>query len=140
MNGKYDQDNIFAKILRGEAPCVKVYETEHALAFMDVMPQTNGHVLVIPKEQSETIYDLSNEAALACMQAVQVVGKAVEKAMGVGGSTIFQLNGKDAGQTVPHFHFHVLPGSLMSLKGHASEMAAPELLSDIAEKIKAQIK
>lgn len=139
MSENYDQNNIFAKILRGEAPCIKVYESEYALAFMDVMPQTDGHVLVIPKEPSETIYDLSDEAALACMQAVKIVGKAVEKAMGVGGSTLFQLNGKEAGQTVPHFHFHILPGSLKGLKSHASEMADPDMLMDIAAKIKSYI-
>lgn len=139
MTGSYDQENIFAKILRGEAPCVKVHEVEHALAFMDVMPQTDGHVLVIPKEPSETIYDLSDEASLACMKLVQIVGKAVEKAMGVEGTTIFQLNGKAAGQTVPHFHFHVLPGSLSGLKGHASEFADPDTLVEIAEKIKSYI-
>ena len=139
MQGTYDQENIFAKILREEAPCVKVYENDNALAFMDVMPQTNGHVLVIPKEPAETIYDLSEDASLACMRAVQIVGKAIEQAMGVGGSTVFQLNGKAAGQTVPHFHFHVLPGSLLGLKGHASEMADPQTLMDIAEKIKSFI-
>ncbi|WP_062271024.1 HIT family protein [Endozoicomonas arenosclerae] len=107
MSDNYDINNIFARILSGEAPCVKVYEDELTLAFMDVMPQTDGHVLVIPKEESATIYDLSREAATACIHTVQKVGKAVEQAMGVEGSTIFQHNGKTEGQTVPHFHFHV---------------------------------
>ena len=139
MDASYDPTNIFAKILKGEAPCVSVYEDTHTLAFMDVMPQTDGHVLVIPKEQAETIYDLSDEASLACMRTVQKVGKAIEKALNVKGSTVFQHNGKAAGQTVPHFHFHVFPGSLLGLKGHATEFADQKTLIEIAEKIKTHI-
>lgn len=135
MSRPYDPDNIFAKIRRREIPCIPVYEDDHTLAFMDIMPQTDGHVLVIPKEDAETIFDLSEQAALACMKTVQLVGKAVQAAMGTGGSTVFQHNGKDAGQTVPHFHFHVFPGSLLGLKGHAVEMGDPELLQRTADKI-----
>ncbi|MRI32497.1 HIT family protein [Endozoicomonas sp. OPT23] len=135
MSEKYDKNNAFAKILSGDAPCVKVYEDELTLAFMDFMPQIDGHVLVIPKEEAVTIYDLSNEAALACMQTVQKVGKAVEQAMEIEGSTIFQHNGRTAGQTVAHFHFHVLPGSLTGLRGHAVELAEKRQLIAIAERI-----
>ena len=81
MTENYDENNIFAKILRGEAPSIKVYEDEHTLAFMDIMPQTDGHVLVIPKEKATTIYDLSDTASLACMRTIQKVGKAVQLAM-----------------------------------------------------------
>lgn len=135
MASSYDENNIFAKIIRDEAPCVKVFEDEHTLAFMDIMPQTDGHVLVIPKFPAETIYDLSDDAAIACVRVVKKVGKAIEKAMDIEGSTVFQHNGKVAGQTVPHFHFHVFPGSFAGLKGHAVEMADPEALKVIAQKI-----
>jgi len=135
MQTSYDNDNIFAKILREEIPCITIFEDEHTLAFMDVMPQTDGHVLVISKEPASTLYELSDEAALACIKTVKNVGQAVQKAMKINGSTVFQHNGKDAGQTVPHFHIHVIPGSLFGIKGHAAEFADPEKLQAIAEKI-----
>ena len=135
MAGTYDDNNIFAHILRGDAPCVKVFEDDHTLAFMDIMPQIDGHTLVIPKEHAETIYDLSDDAALACMRTVKLVGKAIEQAMACGGSTIFQHNGRAAGQTVPHFHFHILPGSLFGLKGHSVERGDAEALKKAADKI-----
>ena len=138
MFTEYDNNNIFAKILRAQLPCIKVYEDEYTLAFMDIMPQMAGHTLVIPKESAVTIYDLSDEAAMACMRTVKLIGSAVEKAIGFGGSTVFQHNGVKAGQTVPHFHFHVLPGSILdasSIKGHALELANPEELKMMAAKI-----
>lgn len=135
----YDQNNIFAKILRAEIPCTKVYEDEQTLAFMDIMPQTPGHTLVIPKEAAETILDLSPAAAADLINKVQMVAEAVKKGMNADGITLFQLNGVAAGQTVPHVHFHILPGSLASAKQHASSMADPEELAQIAEKIKAQL-
>ena len=135
MSPSYDSDNIFARILRHEIPCISVYEDDQTLAFMDIMPQTDGHVLVIPKEAAATIYDLSEAAALACMKTVQLVGKGVQHAMDTSGSTVFQHNGKAAGQTVPHFHFHVLPGSLLGLKGHAVEMGDTAVLQRNAQKI-----
>ncbi|MBL4660748.1 MAG: HIT family protein [Alcanivoracaceae bacterium] len=139
MNFEYDNDNIFAKILRGEIPCIKVFEDEHTLAFMDIMPQKPGHTLVIPKESATTIYDLSDEACLSCMKTVKIVGKAIEKAMQSEGSTIFQLNGVFAGQSVPHFHFHVFPGPPVDLKDHAVELEDVEKLKLIANKIVACI-
>jgi histidine triad (HIT) family protein len=138
MNPEYDSNNIFAKILREELPCIKVYEDEYTLAFMDIMPQMEGHTLIIPKESAITIYDLTDEAALACMRTVKLIGTAVEKAVGFIGSTVFQHNGEHAGQTVPHFHFHVLPGSILdasSIKGHALELANPDDLERMAAKI-----
>ena len=135
MQTSYDHDNIFAKILREEIPCIKIFEDQHTLAFMDVMPQTSGHTLVIPKEAVSTLYELSDEAALACIKTVKRVGKAVQQAMNINGSTVFQHNGKDAGQTVPHFHIHILPGSLFGIKGHAAEFADPDELKVTAEKI-----
>ena len=139
MGISYDENNVFAKILAGKMPCIKVYEGQHSLAFMDIMPQTQGHVLVISKEPAVTIYDLSHEAALACMQTLQTVGKALEKAMNVDGSSVFQLNGKVAGQSVPHFHFHIIPGSLLNLTGHAETVEDKDKLQSIANKIIAHL-
>jgi histidine triad (HIT) family protein len=138
MHSMYDNNNIFAKILREELPCIKIYEDAHTLAFMDIMPQMEGHALVIPKEPASTIYDLSDESALACMRTVKRIGSAIEKAVGFAGSTVFQHNGEKAGQTVPHFHFHVLPGSILdasAIKGHVLELANPDDLKVMAAKI-----
>ncbi|VAW35395.1 hypothetical protein MNBD_GAMMA01-918 [hydrothermal vent metagenome] len=139
MGIDYDKNNIFAKILTGEAPCIKIYENKHSLAFMDIMPQREGHVLVIAKEPAITIYDLSDEASLACMQTLKIIGKALEKAMQVNGTSVFQLNGKIAGQSVPHFHFHIIPGSLLNLTGHAVQMADMDKLQATANRIIAQL-
>lgn len=134
----YDNENVFAKILGGEEPCIKVYEDDYTLAFMDIMPQVVGHTLVIPKEAALNIFELSDSSSLALMKTVKIVAKAVEKAIGINGSTIFQHNGKVAGQTVMHFHFHIFPGSIFKttgIKGHAVEMANPADLKIIADKI-----
>src|SRR5947208_297561 len=107
----YDPSNVFAKILRGEIPAVKVYEDSKTLAFMDVMPQADGHVLVIPKESAENIFDLSAEGAAAMMATTWRVAKAVKKGIGAQGIMVAQLNGAPAGQSVFHVHFHVIPRS-----------------------------
>ena len=105
----YDRNNVFAKILRGEIPSTKVHEDENTLAFMDVMPQADGHVLVVPKEQAENIFDLSAEGAAALIRTTQRVARAVKTAMAAPGIMLAQLNGSEAGQTVFHIHFHVIP-------------------------------
>lgn len=134
----YDNQNIFARILRGEIPCIKLYEDERTLAFMDIMPQADGHALVIPKEAAETLLELSDEGAAACIQTAKKVAAAVKKATDAPGIVIFQLNGPAAGQTVPHYHVHVLPSSLAALgRGHASKMEDTAKLQAIAEKIRA---
>jgi histidine triad (HIT) family protein len=136
----YDTDNIFARILRGELPCIKLFEDEQTLSFMDIMPQLPGHILVIPKEAAVTIYELSDESLAACMRTAKRVGKALEQAMAFNGTSVFQLNGSDAGQTVPHVHFHLLPGAMLNskaMKGHAAEMADLAELEVIAERIRA---
>ena len=134
----YDPNNIFAKILRGEVPSVKVYEDERSLAFMDVMPQADGHVLVIPKEPVMDLFDLSPEGAAALMATTQKVAKAVKKALGPPGIMLVQLNGRAAGQSVFHVHFHIVPRSEgIDLKLHAREIENPDKLKAIAEKIKA---
>lgn len=137
----YDSNNIFAKILRGEIPCTKVYEDEHTLAFMDIMPQADGHTLVITKEPAETILDLSPAGAAAWIHSVQKVSKAVKTAMGVDGFVLMQLNGAAAGQSVLHVHFHILPTSLGTLmtRAHGSQMGDMQKIQGFAEKIKAEL-
>jgi len=136
----YDSNNIFAKILGGEIPSVKVYEDDKTLAFMDVMPQADGHTLVIPKEGAENILELSPEGAAAMIRTTQKVAKAVKKGLDAPGIMLFQLNGKAAGQTVFHAHFHIVPRSGgVDLKLHARGMESPDKLKAIAEKIKAAL-
>lgn len=132
----YDPQNVFAKILRGELPCLKIHEDEHTLSFMDIMPQSDGHVLVIPKEPAETLLELSEQAAVACIRVVHRLAPVLKQAMDSDGVMIMQLNGAGAGQTVPHVHFHVIPrysGRPMQL--HAARPEAPDRLAAFAEKI-----
>ena len=132
----YDDNNIFAKILRGEADSFKVFEDDHTLAFMDVMPQADGHTLVIPKEPAVTLVDLSEDGVMACARTVKRVVAAARKGLGVEGIVVMQLNGSEAGQSVPHIHFHVIPGSIHSLRPHQGGMEDPEKLKAFAGKIK----
>jgi len=131
----YDQHNIFAKILRSELPCIKVYEDETTLAFMDIMPQADGHTLVIPKQPAEDLLSLSDEAAADLIVKVRKIAEAVKHALNADGISIFQLNGSAAGQTVPHVHFHILPGSILLARQHATVSAEPGHLAEIAKKI-----
>lgn len=136
----YDPNNIFAKILRGEIPCVKVYENALTLAFMDVMPQAEGHTLVVPREQAKDLFDLSSHGAAALIATTQKVAKAVKTALNAPGIMLAQLNGEAAGQTVLHIHFHIIPryaGADMKL--HAREMVDPKTLEPIAAKIRAAL-
>jgi len=136
----YDDNNVFAKILRGELPCHKVYETDRILAFMDVMPRGDGHVLVIPKSKARNILDVSPEVLAELVQAVQVVGKAAKSALSADGLTIQQFNESAGGQVVFHIHFHVLPRfDGVPLKPHTGQMEKPELLAELAEKIRAAL-
>jgi histidine triad (HIT) family protein len=136
----YDSNNVFAKILRGEVPCAKVYEDRETLAFMDVMPQAEGHVLVIPKEPAENVFELSPAGAAALMATAQKVAKAVRNGLNTPGIMIAQLNGAAAGQSVFHVHFHIIPRSGGADFGlHARDMEKPEKLKAVAEKIKAAL-
>ncbi|WP_180083180.1 HIT family protein [Acinetobacter sp. YH12102] len=135
----YDDQNIFARILRGELPAIKVYEDDQVLAFMDIMPQADGHTLVVPKAPAITLLDLDPEAAAYTIQIVQKVAKAIEKALGVDGIVLMQLSGAAAGQTVPHIHFHLVPTSLHNLGKHAAQMGDQEKIKALAEKIKAAL-
>src|SRR3954467_8855317 len=105
----YDTSNAFAKILRGELPCVRVYEDDHTLSFMDIMPSVAGHTLVIPKAPAKEIFDLSSDGVAALMRTTQKVAKAVKRGLECPGIMLVQLNGAAAGQSVPHAHFHIVP-------------------------------
>lgn len=129
----YDDQNIFARILRGELPAIKVYEDDQVLAFMDIMPQADGHTLVIPKTPAITLLDLDPEIAAYTIQVVQKIAKAIEKGLGVDGIVLMQLSGAAAGQTVPHVHFHLVPTSLHNLGKHAAQMGDQEKIKQLAE-------
>ena len=134
----YDKANIFAKILRGEAPAFKVFEDEFSLAFMDVMPQVPGHTLVIPKDPTEDILNTDPIILGHTMTTVQRVAAAVKQAFEVPGIMLAQLNGPAAGQTVFHLHFHILPRTEgIDLQMHARGMADFSELEAHAERIKA---
>jgi histidine triad (HIT) family protein len=136
----YDPNNIFAKILRGELPCVKLYEDALTLAFLDIMPSVEGHALIITKEPAEGILDLSPDGAAALIQTTQKIARAVKTALDAPGIMLVQLNGAAAGQSIPHIHFHVLPRfEGLDLKLHGRAMVKPELLEPIAAKIRAAL-
>ena len=136
----YDDSNIFAKILRGEIPCVKIYEDAKTLAFMDVMPEADGHVLVVPKEPAENILDLSIAGMAAMMTAVQKVAKAVDKALKPDGILLKQYNRAPAGQSVFHVHFHIVPRHEgVPLAPHGKVMVQAAVLEPIAAKIRSAL-
>lgn len=135
----YDDQNIFARIIRNELPAIKIYEDDQVLAFMDIMPQAEGHTLVIPKSPAITLLDLAPEAAAYTIQIVQKVAKAMEQALEVNGIVLMQLSGAAAGQTVPHVHFHLIPSSIHELGKHALHMGDQEKIKVLAEKIKAAL-
>ncbi|TMV06308.1 HIT family protein [Ruegeria sediminis] len=135
----YDPDNIFAKILRGEIPATRVYEDDDTLAFMDIMPRADGHLLVIPKTPCRNLLDASPEQMAAVMQTVQKMGRAVMKAFDAQGVTVQQFNEAAGGQEVFHLHFHVLPrreGDRLRPPGNMGDMAA---IAGHAEKIRAAL-
>ncbi len=136
----YNDHNIFAKILRGDAPCVRVHEDDQTLAFMDIMPQAPGHTLVIPKAPAENMFDLEPTMLQALIVRTQTVARAVKAAMEAPGIMIAQLNGSEAGQTVFHIHFHIIPcWHGLELKLHARDMADTDELKAQAEKIIAHL-
>lgn len=136
----YDETNIFAKILRGELPCHKVYEDEVALAFMDVMPRADGHALVVPKAAARNILDVDPQTLGALMARVQKVARAVKAGLAADGITIQQFNERAGGQIIFHLHFHVLPRwSNVDLRPHSGVLERPEVLEIYAKKIIAAI-
>jgi histidine triad (HIT) family protein len=136
----YDTNNVFARILRGEVPAHKVLEDEHTLAFMDVMPQADGHALVIPKHAAENLFDLPADALAATILTTQRVARAVKQAFDAPGILIAQLNGPAAGQSVFHVHFHVVPRHAgLDLRFHARDMADPAVLAEHAARVRAAL-
>jgi histidine triad (HIT) family protein len=136
----YDDNNVFAKILRGELPCHKVYETDRVLAFMDVMPRGDGHVLVIPKTKARNLLDVDPDDLAELAKAVQIVGRAAKNALSADGLTIQQFNESAGGQVVFHIHFHVLPRfEGVALKPHTGQMERPDVLAELASKIRAAL-
>jgi histidine triad (HIT) family protein len=136
----YDRNNVFAKILRGEIPAARIYEDDHVLAFMDAMPQSDGHALVIPKVDAENVFDLPPEVLATLIKAVQRLARAIQVALAPDGLTVMQFNGAAAGQTVFHVHFHLVPRyEGKPLRVHGREMADRAVLQAQAEKIRAAL-
>ena len=136
----YDSNNIFAKILREEIPAFSVYEDDATLAFMDVMPQSPGHTLVIPKKPAENLFDLDIAAGTAVLSTAKLVARAVKDAFRADGIMLNQLNGAAAGQTVFHFHIHIVPRyEGVPLRAHTGDMEDPEILEGQAAKIRAML-
>ena len=137
MADKYDPNNIFAKILRGEIPSHRVYEDAEVIAFMDVMPQGTGHTLVLPKAPSRNLLDADPATLASLMRAVQKVATAVKTAFAADGVTIVQYNEPAAGQSVFHLHVHVIPRfEGVPLKPHSGKMEDPQVLATNAEKVR----
>ena len=142
LHAPYDPSNIFAKILRGEIPKVTVWEDDAVLAFMDVFPQSEGHVLIISKTSTaRTLLEIEPEVLAALIAATQRTAKAVTKALSPDGFSIMQFNGEAGGQTVFHLHFHVIPRwTGREMKGHAhGAMADVDILKATAAKIAAAL-
>jgi histidine triad (HIT) family protein len=132
----YDDNNIFGKILRGDIPCHRVYEDDETLAFMDVMPQSPGHLLVIPKEPSRNLLDADPAVLARLMPVVQKLARAAQDAFEADGITVTQFNEAAAGQTVFHLHFHIIPRyEGQPLKPHTGKMEDGDVLAAHAEKI-----
>ncbi len=133
----YDPTNIFAKILRGEIPCQKVYEDADAIVFMDVMPQSAGHALVVPKAASRNVLDADPAVLAKILPLVQKIAVAAKAAFNADGITMMQFNEPAGGQTVFHLHYHVIPRyDGVALKVHTGKMEDGAVLSAHAAKLR----
>src|ERR1700739_295888 len=136
----YDPNNIFAKILRGELPCHKVYEDDKALAFLDIMPRAPGHALVLPKAPARNILDISPDALPTVRRVARKVSLAGMRVFRADGVTVQQFNEAAGGQVVFHLHVHVIPRQQgVALKAPASFKEAPDVLAAHAERLKAAL-
>ena len=136
----YDPNNIFAKILRGELPCNKVYEDDRALVFLDIMPRAPGHALVIPKSPARNVLDVAPDDLAHVMKIAQKVAKAGMSVFEADGMTIQQFNESAGGQVVFHLHVHVIPRKEgVVMKPPASEKEKPEILAEQAKKLAAAL-
>jgi histidine triad (HIT) family protein len=137
----YDARNIFAKILRGELPCYKVYEDDKTLAFLDIMPRAPGHVLVLPKAPVRNILDIAPDDLAHVIKVAQKIAKVSVDVFGADGVTVQQFNESAGGQVVFHLHVHVIPRkSGVAMKPPASEKAAPDVLADQAKQLIAALR
>jgi len=136
----YDPNNIFAKILRGELPCHKIYEDDKALAFLDIMPRAPGHALVLPKAPARNILDVPADDLAHVAIVAQKVAKAAMTAFGADGITVQQFNEGAGGQVVFHLHVHVIPRKAgVSMKPPAAAKEKPEVLAEHAKKLAAAL-
>src|SRR5262245_28696795 len=136
----YDPNNIFAKILRGEMPCYKVYEDDKALAFLDIMPRAPGHTLVLPKAPARNILDVPPDDLAHVAKVAQKIAKAAMQVFGADGITVQQFNEGAGGQVVFHLHVHVIPRQAgVAMKPPASENAPPALLAEHAKRLAAAL-
>lgn len=141
LHGTYDEQNIFAKIIRGEAPCYKLYEDDDVLAFLDVFPQSFGHSLVIPKQaQARNILEIDSDNLAKVMAVVQRLTRVLVDELQPAGVQVAQFNGAPAGQTVFHIHMHVIPRYAgESLGIHASTKADPAELEKLQARLLARL-
>ena len=136
----YDSNNIFAKILRGELPCYKVYEDDKALAFLDIMPRAPGHTLVLPKAAARNLLDIAPEDLAHVAKVAQRVAQAAMSALGADGVTVQQFNEGPGGQVVFHLHVHVIPRKAgVPMKPPAAEKEKPDALAEVAKKLSAAL-
>jgi histidine triad (HIT) family protein len=135
-----DSDCIFCRIVAGEVPCHRVYEDEDVLVFMDLFPAARGHTLVVPRAHHESIFEISDEAVRAVASAARRVARAIGVALGPDGLNVTQASGAAAGQTVPHYHVHLLPRSQgQRLSFHGTERGDPEELAALAQAIAGEL-
>ncbi|WP_019223772.1 HIT family protein [Bartonella rattaustraliani] len=140
MKKTYDNNNIFAQLIRNEIPSVRVYEDDDVIAFMDIMPQAPGHTLVIPRKGSRNLLDAETETLFPVIKAVQKIANAAQKAFQADGITVMQFNESASQQTVYHLHFHVIPrmeGVELSL--HHGVITPTEILEEHAKKIRSAL-
>jgi histidine triad (HIT) family protein len=137
LSGSYDRNNIFARIVRGEAPSYKVYEDEQTLAFLDLFPQARGHTLVIPKHShARNLLEVEAPTLTQLVLTTQRVARAVAAALNPDGIQVLQFNGAPAGQTVFHLHFHVVPRWIGERTGlHAQQRGDDAELAEVARVI-----
>jgi histidine triad (HIT) family protein len=136
----YDPDNVFAKILRGELACNKVYEDERAFAFLDIMPRASGHTLVIPKAPARNILDIAPDDLVHVIKVAQKIARAGMKAFAADGITMAQFSEPAGGQAVFHLHVHVMPRKAgVELRPPASFKEDPAVLAEHASRLTAAL-
>ena len=133
----YDANNVFAQILEGKMPAHKVFENDHTLAFLDIMPVSVGHTLIVPKAAAQNIFELEHVPGAEVFKTTKKVAHGIQASLNPTGLIITQLNGTDAGQTVFHYHMHIIPVyKKMPLKMHGKEIEDSEALAKTAKIIR----